>query len=64
MTAKQQQLGYAQAPTDYLMNTLGKGQGYVPSSLYQAQYPGQQGSTSTSSPSLFDIGAKILPFFI
>jgi len=64
MTAKQQQLGYAQAPTDYLMNTLGKGQGYVPSSLYQAQYPGQQSSTSTSSPSLFDIGAKILPFFI
>lgn len=64
MTAKQQQLGYAQAPTDYLLNTLGKGQGYVPSSLYQAQYPGQQGTTSSSTPSLFDIGAKILPFFL
>jgi hypothetical protein len=64
MTAKQQQLGYAQAPTDYLLNTLGKGQGYVPSSLYQAQYPGQQGTTQSSTPSLFDIGAKILPFFL
>jgi hypothetical protein len=64
MTAKQQQLGYAQAPTDYLMNTLGKGQGYVPSSLYQAQYPGQQGTSQSSSPSLFDIGSKILPFLL
>jgi hypothetical protein len=62
MTAKQNQLGYAQAPTDYLLNTLGKGQQYVPQSLYQAQYPGQQGSTQTSSPSLFNTIAPILPF--
>ena len=64
MTAKQQQLGYAQAPTDYLMNTLGKGQGYVNQSLYNAPYPGQQSTSSSSSPSLFDIGAKVLPFFL
>ncbi len=64
MTAKQQQLGYAQAPTDYLLSTLGKGQQYVPGQLYTAQYPGQQGSTTSNNPSLFDIGAKILPFFL
>ncbi len=63
MTAQQQRLGYAQAPTDYLMSTLGKGQQYVPSALYQAPYPGQVGTTQSESPSLFDIGAKILPFF-
>ena len=63
MTAKQNQLGYAQAPTDYLLNTLGKGQQYVPQSLYQAQYPGQQSSTQSSSPSLFDIGLGAISLF-
>ena len=63
MTAKQNQLGYAQAPTDYLLNTLGKGQQYVPQSLYQAQYPGQQSSTQSSSPSLFDIGLAGISLF-
>jgi hypothetical protein len=64
MTAQQQRLGYAQVPTDYLMSTLGKGQQYVPGGLYQAPYPGQQSSTTSDNPSLFDIGSKILPFFI
>jgi len=63
MTAKQNQLGYAQAPTDYLLNTLGKGQQYVPQSLYQAQYPGQQSTTQSSSPSLFDIGLGAISLF-
>lgn len=62
--AKQAQYGFATAPTDFMMNTLGKGGTYVPQSLYQAQYPGQQSTTQSSSPSLFDIGAKILPFFL
>lgn len=62
--AKQAQYGFATAPTDYLMNTLGKGQGYVNQSLYNAPYPGQQSTSQSSNPSLFDIGAKILPFFL
>jgi hypothetical protein len=62
--AKQAQYGFATAPTDFLTNTLGKGQGYVNQSLYNAPYPGQQSTSSSSSPSLFDIGAKVLPFFL
>ena len=64
MGAKQAQLGYAQAPMDFMLGSLGKGQGYVNQSLYNAPYPSQQGTTTSSSPSLFDIGAKILPFFL
>jgi len=64
MQAQQQRLGYAQAPTEFGINVMGKGAGYVPSQLYTPQYPGQQGTSTSNNPSLFDIGAKILPFFL
>jgi len=61
--AKQAQLGFAERPMDWY-STLGKQYASVPSGMYQAQYPGQQDTTSSSTPSLFDIGAKVLPFFL
>lgn len=51
-------LGAAERPMDWY-STLGKQYAQVPQTLMQAQYPGQQSTTQTSTPSLFDIGSTI-----
>lgn len=63
LQAKGSQLGFAERPMDWY-STLGKQYASVPQGMYQAQYPGQTGSTTTSSPSLWDVGSKILPFLL
>jgi hypothetical protein len=64
MQAKSNALGYAQAPTDYLMNTLGKGSNYVNQSLYNSPYPTQQNTTQQSTPGIGSIIGSVLPFFL
>lgn len=57
LAAQGTQLGAAERPMDW-QSTYGKQLGMTPSQLYTPQYPGQQGSTSTSSPSLMqDLGS-------
>jgi hypothetical protein len=56
-------LGAAERPMDWY-STLGKQYSAVPQTLMQAQYPGQQSTTQSSSPSLWDIGSKVLPFLL
>jgi hypothetical protein len=51
-------LGAAERPMDWY-STLGKQYAQVPQTLMQAQYPGQQSTTQTKTPSLFDIGSTI-----
>lgn len=53
--AKQAQYGFATAPTDYLTKTLGQGQGYVPQGLYNAPYPGQQGTQTSQNMGIGDL---------
>lgn len=59
--AKGTQLGFAERPMDWTSN-LGKQLATVPGAAYTPTYPGQQGTTTSESPSLFDIGTKIFGF--
>jgi hypothetical protein len=51
----------SQIPQDYALKYM-QGQYGLPAQSYTAPYPGTQSTSQSSSPSLFDIGAKILPF--
>lgn len=55
-------LGAAERPLDWY-STLGKQYGMVPQGLYTAPYPGQQSSSTTSTPSLFDTGMALISLF-
>lgn len=63
LAAKGSQLGFAERPMDWY-STLGKQYASVPAGLYTPQYPGQQSTTQSSSPSLWDVGSKVLPFLL
>lgn len=50
--------GAATAPQAFT-NQYMQGQYAMPAGMFQAQYPGQQGTSQTSTPSLFDIGTGL-----
>jgi len=56
--AKQAQLGFAERPMDW-QGQVGKNLSYVPNQMYTPQYPGQQGSETTSRDSLLSMGTKL-----
>ena len=60
--ARQAQLGFAERPMDWV-GQAGKNLGYVPGAMYTPQYPGTQGTTTTSTESPLGIAAKIFGKF-